>query len=293
VNLKTAIIRAKRGLREDFTLYVVAVSSLTVAFLCLAATLLAVQNLGGLAESWGESRRMTVYLVDGARRADVEQLVVLLDGLPEVRDIEHVTSAEARTQFLEQTRVEGGLADLPPDVFPASLEVTLGAQVTVQRAANIAERLTRFGAVEDVETYAGWFGQLEALLATGRLLAIGLSLLVAFCVLAVVGNTIRLALASRRREIEVMKLCGATDAFVRRPFVVEGTVSGLVAAAVAVILLGIAYLSLRGQLDGSLSLLTGASIDFLHLSTIAAMILGGGIVGALGSALSLRRYLEV
>jgi len=291
VNLRTAIIRAKRGLREDLTLYVVAVSSLTVAFLCLAATLLAVQNLGGLADSWGESRRMTIYLVDGARRADVEQLVVLLDGLPEVRTVEHLSSAEARAQFLEHTRLEGELGDLPPDVFPASLEVTLGSQVTVQRAANVASRVQRFGAVEDVETYAAWFSQLEALLATGRLLALGLSLLVAFCVLAVVGNTIRLALASRRREIEVMKLCGATDAFVRGPFVVEGAASGLAASTMAVILLGVSYLALRGQLDGTLALLTGTEISFLTLPTVLAMVLGGGFIGAFGSALSLRRYL--
>jgi cell division transport system permease protein len=292
MNLKTAIVRARRGLREDLTLYVVAVSSLTVAFLCLAATLLAVQNLSGLADTWGESRRMTIYLVDGARRADVEQLVVLLDGLPEVRTVEHVSSAEARTQFLEQTRVDGELGDLPPDVFPSSLEVTLGAQVTVERAANVASRVQRFGAVEDVETYAGWFGQLEALLATGRLLALGLALLVGFCVLAVVGNTIRLALASRRREIEVMKLCGATDAFVRGPFVVEGAASGLVAATMAIVLLGVSYLALRGQLDSSLALLTGTDISFLSLSTVVAMIVGGGLIGAFGSALSLRRYLS-
>jgi cell division transport system permease protein len=291
VNLKTAIVRAKRGLREDLTLYVVAVSSLTVAFLCLAATLLAVQNLSGLADTWGESRRMTIYLVDGARRSDVEQLIVLLDGLPEVRTVEHVSAAEARTEFLDQTRLEGELGDLPPDVFPASLEITLGADVTVQRAANVASRVQRFFAVDDVETYAGWFGQLEALLSTGRLLALGLSLLVGFCVLAVIGNTIRLALASRRREIEVMKLCGATDAFVRGPFVVEGALSGFAAATIAVVLLGVSYLALRGQLDGSLALLTGTEISFLTFPTVAAMIASGGLVGAFGSAVSLRRYL--
>jgi len=293
VKLKTAITRARRGLREDLTLYVVAVSSLTVAFLCFAATLLAVQNLGGLADHWGESRRMTVYLVDGARRADVEQLMLLLDGLPEVRSVSHVSAREARESFLTQTRLEGDLGDLPPDVFPASLEVTLGSQVTVQRAASVAERVDRFGAVEDVETYAAWFGQLEALLATGRALVLGLAFLVGFCVLAVVGNTIRLALASRRREIEVMKLCGATDSFVRSPFVVEGAASGLVAAAMAIAILGVAFLTLRGELDGSLAILTGAQIGFLTPATVAAIILGGGATGALGSAVSLRRYLDI
>lgn len=293
MDLSTAISRARRGLREDARLYLVAVSSLTVAFLCLATALLGVANLSEMADSWGRSRRMTVYLVDGARPADVEQLRAVLDNLPEVRGVEHVTAAAARARFVEQTDLASELGELPPDVFPASLEVNLGGDVTVQRLADMATRIDRFGAVDEVETYGGWFGRLESLLATGHATALALCLLVVICVIAVVGNTIRLAVAGRRQEIEVMKLCGATDGFVRGPFVVEGAAQGFVAALLALLLLLAGFLLLRSQIDSSVAALTGMRTVFLHPGIMAALLFGGGLMGALGSSLSLRRYLSV
>jgi cell division transport system permease protein len=274
-------------------LYVVAVSSLTVAFLCLAGTLLAMTNLDIVAEQWGRSGRMTIYLRDGARETDVEQMRVVLEALPEVTAVEHVTAAEAREQFVRDAEVGGDLAGLPPDVFPASLEVTLTGGLTPERVEAIAGRVTRFRSVEDVETYRGWYEQLGTLVATGRAAAVALALLVLICVVAVVGNTIRLAVAGRRIEIEVMKLCGATDTFVRRPFVIEGAMQGFSAAFLAVVLLLITFFALSGPVDRTLAALTGVTAEFLHPLTVLAMVLGGALLGALGSALSLRRYLTV
>src|SRR5688500_9880408 len=133
MDLENAIARAKRGLREDAKLYVVAVSSLTVAFLCLATALLAITNLSEMADRWGRSGRITIYLRDGARQADVQQLELVLDALPEVRQVEHLTAAAAREQFVRQTELGGDLAALPPDVFPASLEVRLEGAVSAAR----------------------------------------------------------------------------------------------------------------------------------------------------------------
>lgn len=293
MDLKTAIARARRGLREDLRLYLVAVSSLTVAFLCLATALLGVTNLSQVADEWGRSRRMTVYLVDGARSQDVAQLQALLEGLPEVSSTEHVTAAAARSQFVEQTDLGADLGNLPADVFPASLEVTLKSGVTVQRMDDIADRVGRFGAVDEVETYGSWFGKLESLLSAGQLAALALCLLVVVCVIAVVGNTIRLAVAGRREEIEVMKLCGATDRFVRRPFVVEGAAQGFVSALLALLVLAIGFLALRGQVDATIAVVAGVQTVFLGPAVIAGLLIGGGLLGAVGSAMSLRRYLSV
>jgi len=113
------------------------------------------------------------------------------------------------------------------------------------------------------------------------------------CVLAVVGNTIRLAVAGRREEVEVLKLCGATDGFVRTPFVLEGALQGFVAALTAVVVLLVGYLLLRGQVDDTLATLTGVRATFLSPVVALGLVLGGGAVGAIGSAVSLRRYLAV
>ena len=94
--LKTAVTRAARAMREDTRLYLVAVSSLTVAFLCLATALWAIANLSSMADAWSRSARMSVYLRDGASAEDIDQLRLSLEGLPEVTGVEHLTPAQAR-----------------------------------------------------------------------------------------------------------------------------------------------------------------------------------------------------
>lgn len=290
--LKTAITRAARAMREDLRLHLVAISSLTVAFLCLAAALFTITNLSSVAESWARQGRMSVYLADGADREDVAQLRMLLDGLPEVREVEHVTSRAARAEMASEG--EGAeLEALPAELFPASLEVTLAGGTTAARTAAIAERVGRFRSVEAVETYEAWFGQLESLVNTGRVVAGVLAGLVLLCVLFVVSNTIRLAVAGRRDEIEVLKLCGASDGFVRGPFLVEGAVQGLLSSALAVSLLFGAFVAMRGEADATIAALAGVRSAFIHPAIAVALVLGGAIVGATGSALSLRRYLGV
>tara|TARA_B100001750_G_scaffold190615_1_gene160802 strand:- start:584 stop:1465 length:882 start_codon:yes stop_codon:yes gene_type:complete len=293
VDFKAMVARARRGLREEMRLYLVAVTSLSVAFLCVGGALLATTNLSKVAERWGESGRMSIYLRDGARAEDVTQLRMVLEGLPETTTVSALTSQEARALFLEQSDVNSDLAGLPAEVFPASIEVAMAEGTPIQRVDAIAERVGRFRAVSDVETYRSFFDRLGSLVSAGTNLATVLGLLVGLCVFAVIGNTIRLAVARRRAEIEVMKLCGATDGFVRGPFVLEGTFQGAMSALLAVIALGLVFASMRGAIDRSLAEFLGSRAVFLDAWVLFALVLGGGLIGAAGSAISLRRYLTV
>jgi cell division transport system permease protein len=293
MDLWNALSRAKRGLRDDLGLHVVAVASLVIAFLCLGAALLSVENLSRVAERWGRAQHLTVYLVDKAQDGDVAQLRLVLESLREVASVKHVSAADAKREFAEQIDPSVDAASLPADAFPASLEVALRNEADGKRIAEIAERVKRFTAVEHVETYHDWLVQVGSLVNTARSAVGMLALLVAICVLAIIGNTIRLAVLSRKREIEVLKLCGATDGYVRSPFLLEGAIQAASAALVAMLLLSIAYLSLRGTLESTLSAVTGVRLEFLPPLTMLAVIFGGAIIGAFGSALSLRRHLRV
>jgi cell division transport system permease protein len=293
MQLDTAITRAARAMREDARLHLVAIASLTVAFLCLATALWVLANLSAVADSLGRGARMSIYLRDGASAEDVDRLKLTLEALPEVHDVTHLTSATAREQFVRDAELDPSLANLPADVFPASLEVALEGGTTSARLAEIAARVDRFGAVEDVETYQSWFDRLDSLLATGRVASSAIAVLVLLCVLFVVGSTIRLAIAGRRDEIEVLKLCGASDGFVRGPFVVEGAVQGLLSALFALVVLFGLYVAVREQVDASFAALAGVRTVFLHPGIGVALVLGGAFVGATGSAISVRRYLTV
>ena len=293
MDLRTALSRAKRGLRDDLRLHLVAIASLVVAFLCLGAALLSVENLARIADRFSGQRHVTVYLKDGAHEGDVAQLRLVLESLPDADKVRYVSADDARKEFAEQADLGVQIDTLPRDAFPASLEIALRAHTGEQRIEQIAERLRRFGAVEEVETYHDWFSHMGKLLSAGKSAVVLLAMLVGVCVLAIIGNTIRLAVANRRREIEVLKLCGATDGFVRSPFVIEGTLQAALAALIALLLLLCGYLVMRGYVEGTLSAITGVRTVFLDPLAALAVVSGGALAGALGSALSLRRYLSV
>lgn len=294
MDLKSTYARAKRGVREDVKLYVVAVSSLTVAFLCLATALLGVANLTEVAERWGRTHHMTVYLRDGASSEELARVTASVRSERGVERVDYVSAELAREEFLRGASPSDALRELPKAAFPATLEIEFADSLDSASIDALAQRvILRRSVVEDVDTYASWFTRLGALLRAGRLLALGLGLLVLLCVMAVVANTIRLAIASRREEIEVLKMCGATDSFVRSPFVLEGTLQGFVAALFALLMLLAAYLPLRAEIDPTLSAFAGVRLVFLEPVMIGGMLLGGALVGALGSALSVRRYIAV
>ena len=294
MDIKSIYARAARGVRDDLKLYLVAVSSLSVAFLCLGAALLGVVNLGELAERWGRTHRISVYLRDDAADADVARLSAALRQVPHVAEAAHVRAEQARARFLEGTRDARALTALPTSAFPASVEVTFTAAARDAQIEEVARKVAlQRGLVEDVDTYDSWFRQLGGLLGLGRALALGIGALVLLCVVAVVANTIRLAVANRRDEIEVLKMCGATDAFVRAPFVLEGTLQGLGAALLALIVLLGGYLALRTHVDGALGAFAGMRLVFLSPAMAIGLLLGGALVGALGSLLSVRRYVAV
>ena len=294
MDMKSIYARAARGVRDDLKLYLVAVSSLSVAFLCLGTALLGVVNLGELAERWGRTHRLSVYLRDDAVEADVTRVVAALQKVPHIADVAHTSAEQARGRFLEGTRDARALEALPSTAFPASIEVTFTPAASAAEIDDVARKLTLQRAlVDDIDTYESWFRQLSGLLGTGRALALGVGLLVLVCVVAVVANTIRLAVANRRDEIEVLKMCGATDAFVRAPFVLEGTLQGLGAALLALILLLGAYVGLRAPIDAALATFAGMRLVFLTPAMGVGLLLGGALVGALGSMLSVRRYVAV
>ena len=293
MDIRVAFSRARRGFRDDMQLHAIAIASLVVAFLCLGTALLSVENLTRIADRWSENQHVTLYLRSEAKDGEISQLRLLLESLPEIKKVEYISSTAARTLFAEQTHMGPGMTDLPAEAFPASLELELAHGTAAARVDKLSERLRRFSAVEDIENYRSFLGQFHGLLDAGRTGAIVLSLLVVVCVIAVIGNTIRLAVAGRRREIEVLKLCGATDSFVRSPFVLEGVIQAVSAATIAVLVLLVCYTIAHRHIDATVSALTGVGTVFLSPWTIMATIFAAGLVGAIGSAWSLRRYLQV
>lgn len=292
--MTSSIERAKRGLIAEWRIHALSVVSLAVAFVCLGAALLVVVNVQALKDRWGRTGRASIYLKDGAPPQQVEAIVAALKATPEVRDVHYMSPADARQLAVgDGNTADSTLKSLPQDAFPASIEVDVAQDVGEADVRAITAKLQTLPAVDGIETYGTWTERLATVLQGGTLAAIALAAIVFGAVLAVVASTMRLALTRRRSEVEVLRLVGASDGFVRMPYVLEGTFQGALGAATAVIVLGTLFFLVRSRLDGDLAGLFGLDPTFLPWSVVAAMVGVGALLGALGGALGLRKLTTV
>ncbi len=285
------IERVFRAIFADLRLQFLSVFSVAVAFVCLTATLMVAVNIEHLRGGWFRSARASVYLKAGTEQDEVQTMRAALLKAEGVSEVRYVSPEQARQEVIGNSRDEALIA-LPEDAFPASLEVSLGKEGAQERVKQLAHQLKALPAVESVETYGAWGQRLNKFLSGGVQAASLLVLIVLASVVSVVGSTMRMALARRRTEVEVLKMVGATDSYVRGPFVMEGATQGAVGALLAIIIMGCIHLILKDAFDGALGSLLGATPRFLPLHFCAALILLGGGIGALSAFASLRRLLS-
>jgi cell division transport system permease protein len=279
--------RAWRGGKSDWRMHALSVFSLAVAFVCLCSALLVVVNLEAVRSRWARVGRMTVYLKQGADAASVRELRAALDATQGVKHVRFVSPDEARRELVTDS-ADSALASLPAEAFSASLEIDFQPQATDNAIVHVGTTLKRLPAVDGVETYARWSEKLAHLLRGGVIASSLLAIVVFGAVVSVVGSTMRMALERRRVEVEVLKLVGATDRYVRGPYVLEGAMQGVLGATGALILLGILYAIVRSRFDVELAMLFGIQPTFLPwFMMVGLMGLGAGL-GAASSYLSLQ-----
>jgi cell division transport system permease protein len=165
-------------------------------------------------------------------------------------------------------------------------------EFTRAKVERLADELADLREVDQVRVDAGWIERLTAILGFVRRMVVVAAVLLGCTVLFVVGNTIRLDIRSRAQEIEVAKLLGATDAFVRRPFLYLGFWYGLAGGLLALLLLGVTLLALRSPARELLALYGGATA-FVGVdgSTVAGVLLGGIIAGWAGAWIAVGRHI--
>jgi cell division transport system permease protein len=284
------IERALRAALADIKLHLLSVFSVAVAFVCLAATMLLSVNIDAVRHKWAESGRASVYLVPGVEMTTIDVVRKALLASKGVTGVEYVSPEQARAEVTDKSADEA-LSVLPVEAFPASLEVSLSGYESQARVETLRQKLQALPAVERVETYQAWGQRLDRLLSGGLTVGLLLLVVVLAAVVSVVGSTMRLALSRRAREVDVLKLVGATDSYVRGPFVVEGAVQGAIGALLSLAITGILFLVLRDSFDAALGTLLGGTPRFLPILPCLGLILLGAGLGAMSSYASLRRLL--
>ena len=251
--------------------------------------------LGTWVVSWSEHVKdqleVKVFFVDGVTPKQVNAVGAFLRTDERIKDYQFVTRAEALQRM--QKKYPELTADLPTNPLPASYEITprRAEEVKELSAAIRAEKFVGVERVKDGQQTSKRILQVARVIEVVFLIAVVVLLIASVLLIA---NTIRLSIFSRRREIEVMKLVGATNWFVRGPFMVEGLLCGLAGALAAVLLLLIGKeIALSAILD-DFDATSSEDVQALGFSVTALILIVVGLaVGAVGSGLTLRRYLKV
>lgn len=288
----TPVERAWRGARSDFRLHALSVFSVAVAFVCLASALLVVVNVQGVRARWADVGRASVFLKSSLPSSEIEPLEQALRKTPGIVGVRRVSSEDARRELARGTE-DPLLEALPAEAFAPSLELDLERGMPRARLEQLKGQLAALPAVESVQTYEAWSERLGAVLTGGVSAALLLALVVLAAVVSVVSSTIRLSLQRRRIEVEVLKLVGATDDYVRRPFVVEGAAQGAIGAVLAMLLLLLLFVVVRFQIDPTLFSLMGIEPLFLPWYAMLALVALGGTLGASSAMFSLRKLLSL
>lgn len=281
-----------KSIRRNGFMSFASISTVAVSLLVLGMFLLIFLNTNHLAKFLESQVQVSVYMEDSVTDSEMQSVEEQLKKLPGVVKVTAVGKQEALSRFKERLGDQDKLLDAlgEENPFPNSFDVQ------VDTADRIKEITPKISAMEKVETAK--FGQevVEHLFKLTKILRFGGIALVVFLAMAtlfIISNTIRLTVFARRKEVVIMKYVGATDWFIRWPFILEGMTLGFFGAVVASILINGIYSALLENIHATLAFLPVLPASPLLLYVNIFLLLIGTGIGALGSFISLRKFLRV
>jgi cell division transport system permease protein len=212
-----------------------------------------------------------------------------ISAFPEVRDVSYVSEEEALRQArAELIEFRDAYRDLQVNPLPASIEVRMkDGHRDAATVARVAQRLRGFGFIEDVRFGREWVQKLDSLRNLTGLVGLVIGLAFAAVAVVIIGVTIRLTILQRAREISIMRLVGATNWFIRGPFLLEGALKGLLGGLLSIVLCYAGYVLFRDNSGGTLS-----GLIFFQPLQMVLIIVFGVLLGLAGSLVSVGRHLR-
>ena len=285
-----SIVRAWQGFWRNAMMSLAATATVILMLVLLSGLFIVITGLNSGLEFIESKVAVTAQLVDNLPEVDREELIAEVEAYPGVESVDYVSPAQAMArlrQFYNESGRELDLGGSNIELF-GSLEISL---TDPDAAGDVGALLSANDDVERVLTKQAEYDTLLGIINVIRtvgLVGIGL---VGLTVLFMIINTIRIAVYSRANEIEIMRLVGASDSFIRWPFILEGILCGLVGALVTIVLVAIVWDPIQPAMVTIFQMPTAVSAQFL--TTLSVILLGVGLgVGALGSWISVRSYLS-
>ena len=249
-------------------------------------------NLNKMADTLESQVQVSVYLKDDLSQEEIDETKETLSKIEGLQDIKFITREEAMENFKERLGDQQFLLDALDDTnpLPDSFSLTV---TSPQQVKTIADTVVALDSVESASYSQDIINHLFNLTHLIRLIGVALIILLTGAAIFIISNTIRLTVFARRKEIAIMKYVGATDWFIRWPFLLEGICLGFIGGGLATIFLYIVYNQVTQEIYEAMAFFPlipqHPFINYISL----AILVAGIIIGALGSTISLKRFLKV
>ena len=284
-----------QNIRASRNLNILSVGIITFSFLILGLFMLAAHNLGVVVDKWGEQIQVVIFLKDSAREGNIREIEASLKSRPEVKDLRFVTREEAleklRSILGEKAKVLEGIEKNP---LPSSIEIQLAKKYrNLEFIQGFAAELNRNPEVEQVFYGQNWLKNFLSLYRIFKILTFAIGGLIFLASGFIVYNTVKLTVYSRREEIGIMKLVGATDAFIRIPFLLEGITQAVGASVLSLFLLWTMWFVFHRTVQIPFQLFALSGISFLDPMQMAGLVGAAALLGIFGSMVSFQEFLRV
>jgi cell division transport system permease protein len=286
------IREAVASLRHNGLMSVASASTVALSLLILGMFLIMVLNLNHMASALESQVQISVYLQDGMNDRDMREIGTRITKLPGVVQVNFINKDQALTRFKERLGEQQGILAVLGDTnpLPNAFEVKVDKP---ERVKPVAQAVSQFKGVENARFGQDVIDQLFTITHMIRIFGLILIVFLALAALFIISNTIRITVFARRKEIGIMKYVGATDSFIRWPFLIEGMILGFSGALISVLLLTKAYAMFTEQIYEKLAFLPLIpKYPFLTYVSLVLIVVGT-LIGALGSTISLKRFMKV
>ncbi|MFC1868200.1 permease-like cell division protein FtsX [Thermodesulfobacteriota bacterium] len=284
---------ASLNILNNRLIHLISVGTITIAMLLFGSFMLLSVNLNNWIKEWGESLSMSVYLKDNIQEKTKEGIEKALMNLKDSEIKGFISKEQAMINLKEGLGDQAGLlSGLKNNTLPSSFEIVFkdanASQIDPQKIKRFLEKME---GVDEVQYSEQWVERFEGVMYLFKVVAFTIGGLLCVAVLFITTNTIKLTIYSRRDEIEIYKLVGATDWFVKIPFLIEGAIQGIISGLVAFLILFIIY-SVFSLKTVHLFGLPAIVITFLPNEHALFIILLSLILGFLGGLIAIGRFFK-
>ena len=278
---------------NDRLIHLISMGTITIAMLLFGSFLLLYVNLNSWIKEWGESLSMSVYLEDGIDEKTKQTIEKALKDIDRAEIRGYISKEQALTNLIEGLGEQAGLLKgLKENPLPASFELIFkdvtDYQVDPQK---IKKDLEKIEGVDEVQYSEQWIERFEGVMFVFKIVGLIIGGLLCIAVLFITTNTIKLTIYSRRDEIEIYKLVGATDWFIKIPFLIEGAIQGILSGIVAFLILFMVY-SIFSLKTVYLFGLSVVDISFLSEQYAFFIIFLSLALGSIGGFIAIGRFFK-